>query len=1288
MSTIFEIKEQTVTETPLLLFDCVRPSGATARWSTHAVTVDGNRYEARVIEHSHFEIQTASDQGVDGSPKITLVLANADSKVSEMARSGDLKGARLKVSFLFYDLRQGVAATAAQVIFQGICNPPEEILQTTVRLTALNRMNLQRLVLPPVRVQRRCPWDFPATVAQRAEAANGGPYSRFYRCGYSPDIDGGTGSLNGDVPYTSCQYSKSDCAVRGMSVRFGGLTYVPQEIDVRATGKDWSTSALTVNQARYNDFVPMVYGTAWHSPLIVFARNDGNLTRMEALLGIGEMSGVLTVIVNDYEIPLGVSGTDMTGTGWYNVVTLGVRDGGYDLNFTGSNGNPAGDPFGSMAYLAIVVPTKIASGNSLPTVKVLVQGLKVPVYDASGTQTAVQLSSNPAWILLDLLRRTGWSEADIDLASFYAAAAYCDELIDAKDLNGTAVQIARFQCNLVIKSRKSCGDVVRGIRNASRLYLTYGISGALQLRVENTIALNQPVKPEGSNSTEILDGGWPSCEFGDGSTEFSGMLRRSSGEPSLKVTARGISDTPNRYSVEFQDSLNSFQQDSYSMVDPEDVSLAGQEVSATLPALGLANYDQAARMLRFFLDKSISGNTYIEFETSVKAFGVRPGDLISVTYEKEGFDRQPFRVLKIAPTTNYRTAKITAQIHEDVWYSDTRGQDGGASGATSTGSSGLGVPKPLIGSVKDDNGDIQFGISESADSDDASEVDLTVSFTDPGTVSANGPGIPLLSLIPVVGTGGTITGGSMYYYGLTSVDSAGQESKLSFLVRASVHTDGGSVTLQGLSFPSAAANFNVYRGTTPARMFRIASSQALAASFTDTGLEAQLVAAPDANYDHANFYWRRELQPEVAATQHAPASVGSGLLSMVTNEYRGMVARITRGIGMGQERAITANDAQNLTVSTRWTVEPDATSYFVIAEPGWQYAAVTKQSPVTFRVVNRTGETVEISGRSANVNDVECPDTLSPVTRWQLGSSGTGDAGVPPTPFFGLAEGRTGGTVELSGVSFGDLTNTRTITSATLRLRYWNELLGTPAVTITEALAAHDTKVQLSAAATGQAGTALQIGNEVMLVSSVGSDGASYVVERGALGSTAATHDAGATVYQLADYSAIAAFPVGFFGSLYSGEWSYPVLLPDARVATAELYVTNRRGNSDTRAICLTSTEDLGLRTLSGGQYSIEVGGYLAVDESAAPAIIADATHAVRDVYAVIGKAADLPVEMTANVDGEAYCALTIETGNLVSNAVSGKGLAPLKAGSKVTLAITGVGSTYPGGDLTVVIRF
>ena len=462
---------------------------------------------------------------------------------------------------------------------------------------------------------------------------------------------------------------------------FGGIEYVPPAISVRTAGdKSWHTSAESVNAARYNDFVPMVYGTAWYAPPVVFARNDGNLTHMEVLLGIGEMQGVRTVLVSGVQIPLGVAGTNMTGTGWYNVPTLGTRAGTQNPDFVDGSGRPAGDPYGSMAYLSVVVPNVLSDGATLPTVKVLVDGLKVPQYNTDGSPAGEQFTSNPAWILLDILRRTGWSADEIDIPSFTAAAAYCDEGINALNIYGDPITLPRFQCNLALKSQRSAGDLARGVRNCGRLLLTYGANGVVQVRVEDTIANQQPAQMAWSNSVEPLNGGWPSYEFGDGSNGFGGILRRASGEPWVRLYSRSLADTPNQIVVEFQDALNGYQQDSLSVVDPDDVALSGQVISVTLSAIGMPDYDQAARLLQLNLDKSLRGNTYIEFDTSVKSVGIRPGDIITITYLKEGFTRQPFRVLKIAPGTNHRVSTITAQIHDDAWYADSNGQPASAPG--------------------------------------------------------------------------------------------------------------------------------------------------------------------------------------------------------------------------------------------------------------------------------------------------------------------------------------------------------------------------------------------------------------------------------------------------------------------------------------------------------------------------------------------------------------------------------------------------------------------------------
>ena len=93
-------------------------------------------------------------------------------------------------------------------------------------------------------------------------------------------------------------------------------------------------------------------------------------------------------------------------------------------------------------------------------------------------------------------------------------------------------------------------------------------------------------------------------------------------------------------------------------------------------------------------------------------------------------------------------------------------------------------------------------------------------------------------------------------------------------------------------------------------------------------------------------------------------------------------------------------------------------------------------------------------------------------------------------------------------------------------------------------------------------------------------------------------------------------FAKGFFGSPASGTILYSSLLPDARVASAELFVTNAKGNSPTSTACFTATEDSGLRTLSGGQYTIQVEGHLAVQTGVAPPLVVQSTHSVRNVVA------------------------------------------------------------------------
>ena len=133
--TIHEIKRSEITETPLLLFECELPTGAVERWSTHEVQLGDRSFDGRVLKHNVFDLRSASEDGIDALSKVSLTLANADSYFSQVERAAGWKGSRLTVRFVFLNALSGEAASEEMVIFRGVCNPPDEITESAIRLS-------------------------------------------------------------------------------------------------------------------------------------------------------------------------------------------------------------------------------------------------------------------------------------------------------------------------------------------------------------------------------------------------------------------------------------------------------------------------------------------------------------------------------------------------------------------------------------------------------------------------------------------------------------------------------------------------------------------------------------------------------------------------------------------------------------------------------------------------------------------------------------------------------------------------------------------------------------------------------------------------------------------------------------------------------------------------------------------------------------------------------------------------------------------------------------------------
>jgi hypothetical protein len=255
--------------------------------------------------------------------------------------------------------------------------------------------------------------------------------------------------------------------------------------------------------------------------------------------------------------------------------------------------------------------------------------------------------------------------------------------------------------------------------------------------------------------------------------------------------------------------------------------------------------------------------------------------------------------------------------------------------------------------------------------------------------------------------------------------------------------------------------------------------------------------------------------------------------------------------------------------------------------------------------------------------------------------------------------------------------------AGTYTFHYYDEINGVP-IALSAAVAAADLTIQFAAAVTS--GTLIQIDQEIVLAGAT--TASATAVTRAMHNTAAADHAITSPAYPLSSDMTIVPFIKNFFGSPASGEWNDSVDLPDVRIASVELYMTNSFGAGAVTLNQFTQTNDSGLRTLAGGQYSFQITGYLAVQTGAAPNIIVDTSRSVRDIYAVLrGSSSGAGVTLELNVNGQPYATVQFDPGTITSYVVDGFGLPALTAGDQLSLDITGVGTSNPGSDLTVIIR-
>lgn len=232
----------------------------------------------------------------------------------------------------------------------------------------------------------------------------------------------------------------------------------------------------------------------------------------------------------------------------------------------------------------------------------------------NGTFTAAQWTSDPAWILYDLLitKRFGFgdhiSESQLDKYAFYACSVYSSELID----DGFGGKEPRFSCNVTIQNQDEAYKLINDLCSTMRV-MPYWSNGTL------TLAQDRPTDPSFlftlANVTE------------DGFSYSASSLK-------VRHTAAIVS----YLDLETQD-IN------YESVENADAISKYGYIPAELKAFACTSRGQAHRLGEWLLYSEANEKTTVTFTTTLDAGAiVRPGQVIQISDPLKAGSRRGGRI--------------------------------------------------------------------------------------------------------------------------------------------------------------------------------------------------------------------------------------------------------------------------------------------------------------------------------------------------------------------------------------------------------------------------------------------------------------------------------------------------------------------------------------------------------------------------------------------------------------------------------------------------------------------
>jgi hypothetical protein len=459
---------------------------------------------------------------------------------------------------------------------------------------------------------------------------------------------------------------------------------------------------------------------------------------------------------------------------------------------------------------------------------------------AGGYVRFVGRSANPVWLLYDLLGWGGFDYQTVDIDTFIAAATYCDAFISYEKADGSTGSHSRFTAGWSATEQRTLGEAVADcLAVFEGMVVTSPNTGLLELRIKQTLADQQPSAVAGSNDSIPVASVHVDSTASVGYVAYAfdvGSILRQDQLAQVELVSRSNTDLQNSYNISFQDAENSWVSDEYTVTDTDAVARMGQILSAALPGLPPTSYDQARRVANQTIGENLrcnarwdpSGSTRIQITSTFKAIHLRYGDIVSVTWDRLALTKQLFRVISIQPSSDWETAKIVLQWHEDMVWTDAYGQ--GAIPVPRSALSRKGTPyPPLIARGWNPSGGVdalrpdEHGLYATwSDAAWATSTNRTARFwCFPPINQFSSIAVPMVILNGTSSsTGGALAGGQSYWVWLSGEDAAGLLTMTS-MTRVDVPsgTNTNALLISPVVWDPDTVAFHIWLSDTPARPY-------------------------------------------------------------------------------------------------------------------------------------------------------------------------------------------------------------------------------------------------------------------------------------------------------------------------------------------------------------------------------------------------------------------------------------------------------------------------------------